>query len=36
MIRRIKKIMTKYKPKIYILPQVIYIRWLDKECFIKR
>lgn len=35
-IKNIKLIMSKLIPRIHNLPQVIYIRWLDSDWYIKK
>lgn len=36
MIERIKRVLSKITPRIYNLPQVIFIKWMDMEFFIKK
>ena len=35
-IRDIKLLLGKLTPSIHILPQVIYIRWMDRDWYIKK
>lgn len=36
MINKVKLIFYKFVPTIHDLPQVIFIRWMDHEWFIKK
>ena len=36
MIRKLKMLLNKFIPRIYNLPQVIYISWLDYEWYITK
>ena len=36
MIKELKMLMSKLIPNIHNLPQVIYIRWLNRDWYIKK
>lgn len=36
MIKKVQMLLMKVTPRIYDLPQVIYIRWLDRDWYIKK
>lgn len=35
-IKKLKVLLNKLLPSIYNLPQVIYVRWLDRDWYIKK
>ncbi len=35
-IKRIKELLFVLVPRVYVLPDVIYVNWLNKEFFINR
>lgn len=36
MIKNLNLLLSKLTPSIHNLPQVIYIRWMDRDWFIKK